>query len=74
MNDRYDFKLYKEAKSVSPHLKTIIEILNLTYRGLSIYKHFIPVTKVLHVINEQKSILEAHKSKYEKIIKEKGKT
>lgn len=66
-----DLKKYKEAKAVTPHLEAILKVFVLTIAALTRFKAYIPVAKVLVVIEDQKLILESHLSKYRKILKDK---
>lgn len=68
----HDLQKYKEAKALLPHLETIIKVLNLTIKSLSYYQHFIPVYRILSVINNQKYILELERDRYKYIKSTKG--
>ena len=64
---------YKISKTVVRDLEAILTVINLTIRGLQLFKHYIPVAKVLNVLENEKGILNAHLQKYTKINQEKGK-
>lgn len=72
MSENHSLKSYKESLIVSEHLGAIIKVLNLTLKGLERFKVYIPVKKILLVIQDQKSVLESHYEKFQKIKSEKG--
>jgi hypothetical protein len=55
-----------------PQIKAILKVMDLSIKGLSYYKAYIPVAKVLVVMQEQKSLLEAHQNKYQRVLESKG--
>lgn len=65
-----NLKKQKEAKAVIPHLEAILKVFVLTIAALKIFKAYIPVAKVLAVIEDQKLILDSHLTKYRKLLKE----
>ena len=80
MDKLVDFSKYKnnqkaqrEAKVLLPHLNSILHVVNLNIKGLTLYKSYIPVAKILQVLNEQKTILEIHQKRFVEIVNNKGK-
>lgn len=69
----YDLKKYGEAKAILPHLDAILKVLDLTERSLSFYKGYIPVSKILDVVSNQKRILKSYAEMYRKVKATKGK-
>jgi hypothetical protein len=72
MNNIHNLNKYKESLVVLTHIDAILRVFNLAERSLSLFKVYIPVAKVLHVIKEQKALLELHKKEYERIKSTKG--
>lgn len=66
-----DLKKYKEAKAVIPHLEAILKVFTLTIAALTRFKAYIPVAKVLVVVEDQRLILESHLKKYKNILNDK---
>lgn len=71
--ETYDFKAYKEAKVFCKHLEMILKVIDLSIRGLSCYRIYVPVKKILLVLEDQQSILKSHYDKQLLIRKNKGK-
>ena len=69
---KHDLKKYKESLMHLDHLQVILHILALSIRGLAIYKDYIPVMKILLVMEDQKQILEAHYKKFKRTKETKG--
>lgn len=72
MENKYSLKDYREAKTVGPHLDAILKVLDLTSRSLHHFKTYLPVSKILKSIDEQRIVLEAHRVRYAQILKTKG--
>lgn len=73
MTDQFDLKNYKQAKVIVPHLKSIINLINLAIKGLEYYKAFVSVNRILQVMYEEKRTLENAERKYSKIVQNRGK-
>lgn len=73
MSSIHNFKGYKDAKNLLPHMEKILHIFDLAQRSLNYYSAYVPAAKVLQVVKEQKRELEQHYIFYKKIKEEKGK-
>lgn len=73
MATNFNLKAYKEAIVICIHLEAILKVVNLSINGLKHFRPYIPVSKILKVLEEQKIVLEVQYKKYEKIKKTKGK-
>lgn len=69
----YNLRKFREAKAILPHLEIILRILYLTEKSLSTYRCYIPVMRILNVIDEQSRVLEAYRKVYKKEKDTKGK-
>lgn len=70
----HDLKKYREAKTILPHIEAILKVINLSIKSLSHFKSYLPVMRILVVMEEQKTLLEINQKKYAEIIKNKGNT
>ena len=70
--EMHNLQDYKSAKTVLPHINAILHIVNLSIRGLNLYRVYIPVNVILHTLQEQKTVLEIYQMKYKKILEMKG--
>lgn len=68
----FDLKAYREAKTIGPHIDGILKVIYLNVRALSHFQSYLPVIKILKVMDEQKTLLELHKKHYDEILKTKG--
>lgn len=66
-----DVKNIKKVEIVLKDLEKIITLIDASLNCLSIYSKYIPVMEILSVMQSNKTILEIHKNKYLKYIKEK---
>jgi hypothetical protein len=73
VSDTHNFKAYKDAKQLLPHMEKILKIFDLSERSLSFYSVYVPAAKVLKIIKEQKSELQFHYDYYKKVKETKGK-
>lgn len=71
-NKVHNLKAYKEAVAHLPHLDNMLLIINLSIRGLIPFRSYVPIAKILLVMEDQKQILESFQKKYKKIKDNKG--
>lgn len=69
----HDFKRYKEAKALLPHINKILTILDTIEQLLTHFNHFSPVCRILEVIKEERETLEMYQEIYNSTTKNKGK-
>jgi hypothetical protein len=72
MSNEFSLRAYREAKTILPHLDAIITIFELSLKGLVIFKSYVPVYRVMVVIDEQKKLLESHRARLRKVLESKG--
>ena len=70
---KHDLKKYKLSKVLTEHLEAILLVVNLSIKGLSHFRIYVPVNKILVVLEEQKKVLELHYGHQKKIKETKGK-
>lgn len=70
---KHSLKEYREARTIGPHITAILQVFSLTVRSLAHFKSYLPVMKVIKVIEDQQTLLEIHKKKYDEVLKSKGK-
>ena len=63
---------YKRAKQVVKDLEKVIKIVNATELSLLSYSRYVPVQRILGVINEYKPLLEIHLEQQKIILETKG--
>lgn len=68
----HNLKKYKESLVYITHLEAILLIIGLSIKGLLHYKAYVPVAKILLVMEDQKRVLESHLQKHRKIRDSKG--
>ena len=69
----HDLLSYKESKITCEHLEKVLLVLKLATKSLYIFRAYIPVAKILLVMEDQRKILEENYVKFKKIKEEKGK-
>ena len=69
-----DFKDSKKAKIIHGELLVVIRIFNLAIEALKHYARYGIVQKVISVIQSNKTLLEIHVKKYEKLLEKTSKT
>lgn len=69
----FDVKKYKLAKVFANDISKMLPIIDKMIKDISPYIRYSPATEILLVLRDNKSILEAHLNKCNKLIKEKGK-
>lgn len=69
-----DFKSAKKAKIIHGELLVVIKIFNLAIEALKHYTKYGIVAETLSVIQSNKTLLEIHVKKYEKMIEKQSKT
>lgn len=74
MSNIHSLRAIKEAKATLPHLEQILLVVNLSIKGLSHFKCYMPVAKILFTLEEQRRMLELYKVKYSDILKNKGRS
>ncbi len=70
-----DLLEYKKSLAAKTHVKNIgaiLHILNLSIKGLTFYKSYRAVAKILLVLEDQKRILESHLVEQKKLVNNKG--
>ena len=60
---------YKVAKEFISDCKVVLQVIDLSIRGLRPFSKYVPVKAVLASLTESKGILEAHMTKAHKIVK-----
>lgn len=59
----------KKYKKIIQDIESILKIVTLAQKGLSLYKEYVPAQELISVLETNKTFLEIHKKKYEKEIK-----
>lgn len=72
ITDLKKFKANKKAKLVYYELLSIIKILDLTLNALRHYSKYGIVVETISVLNSNKTLLEIHCRKYEKLVSSKA--
>jgi coproporphyrinogen III oxidase-like Fe-S oxidoreductase len=72
MDNKHNLQSYREAKMIGPHISAILKVINLSIRSLQHFKSYLPVIKIIKVMEEQKTLLELHKKKYDEVLDRKG--
>lgn len=72
MTKTHSLKDYKQAKILEKDLKQIIKIINLAISALHHYAKYAPVSVIISSLQTNKTILEIHYNKYQRILKTKG--
>lgn len=60
----------KNAATILVHLKEVVNICDLSTKGLRIFQDYLPVRKLINAIETERTILAAHMAKQEQILKE----
>lgn len=72
MKNVRSLKQHKENKKIKmyiEHINAILQVLNLTVKGLEHFEVYIPVHRILKTCREEKRILESHLNKYKELLK-----
>jgi uncharacterized protein YbcV (DUF1398 family) len=63
---------YKQSIVLLPEIQDIIKVLTLTEKALSHYNYYVPASKVLATIQDQKTILQIYEKELIEVKKSKG--
>jgi len=66
-----NLKSYRLAKEFEKDSKDMLKVIDLTQRGLVIFRHYKPIKAILAVLTDQKAILQAHLVTANKILEQK---
>ena len=66
-----NLRSWKLAKTFTEDSKSILKVLDLTERSLTLFKHYKPIKAILLEISNQKVILESHLLTAKKILDKK---
>lgn len=73
MNNISSLTKYRRAKIIIKDLAIAIRTMNLAIDALSYFSKYIPVMETISVLQNNKTLLEIHLNKQNKILKNKGK-
>lgn len=72
MNEVNDFNKYKRAKIITKELEKVLNIINLSLKGLKPFRKYTSISETLLCLEDSKSILEIHLEHQKKILENKG--
>jgi vacuolar-type H+-ATPase catalytic subunit A/Vma1 len=65
IHDLGDYKKKKMYGKLMEDINKILHIISLTQKSLSYFKQYIPVQKLISIMETQKTLLEIHRDKAE---------
>lgn len=65
IHDLGDYKKKKMYDKLMEDINKILHIMSLTQKSLSYFKQYIPVQKLISIMETQKTLLEIHRDKAE---------
>lgn len=71
--ETYNLKDYKQSKIAVEHIEAILLAIGLSIRALQLFKIYLPVAKILDVMQVQQGVLESALKKIKEVKRSKGK-
>lgn len=68
----HNIKDLKNARVFSQHIEAILQVINLTIKGLEMFKAYGSAQRILATLKEEKHILESHLKHQKLILSSKG--
>lgn len=72
MQNKHNLAKYKLAKRICEDLPKILRVIDLSIKGLSFYKHYVPAAAIINYLKEQEHTIKFQLEKYKKILEQKG--